>query len=210
MELIKGVHVIETYANCALLVDDRLILVDTSVQDTASDVLAYLDRIKRKPKDVSTIIITHTHPDHVSGLAVMKDKSGAKVAAHRIEADYISRRKTYPGPPGPQRHKPVNIDVLLEDKQRFEEMLVLHTPGHTPGSISLLDERRKLLIAGDAVRNEEGGLGPMEDVYNIDPRMHRQSIKRLTELDFETLIVGHGRAVASGASAALKQAAMRI
>ncbi len=210
MELLKGVHVIETFANCALLVDDRLILVDTGADGTAKDLLTYLDRIKRKPTDISNIIITHTHPDHVSGLAVMKERSGAKVAAHRIEADYVSRKKPYPGPPGPQRHKPVDIDILLDDKQRFEEMLVLHTPGHTPGSISLLDERRKFLIAGDALRNEEGGLGPMEDAYNIDPRMHRESIRKLAQLDFEAVIVGHGRAIASGSSRALKQLALRF
>jgi len=60
MELLKGVHVIETHANCALLVDDRLVLVDTAIDGGAGDVLGYLDRIKRKPKDISTIIITHT------------------------------------------------------------------------------------------------------------------------------------------------------
>jgi len=210
MELLKGVHVIETYANCALLVDDRLILVDTGADGGAKDVLGYLDRIRRKPTDISTIIITHTHPDHVGGLAVMREKSGAKIAAHRIEADYISRKKPYPGPPGIQRHKPADIDILLEDKQRFEEMVVLHTPGHTPGSLSLLDEGRKLLIAGDACQTEEGTIGPMDDAYNIDPRMHRESIKRLAQLDFETIIVGHGQAFATGSSKALRQMASRL
>jgi glyoxylase-like metal-dependent hydrolase (beta-lactamase superfamily II) len=210
MELLKGVHVIETHANCALLVDDRLILVDTGTDGSAKDVLDYLDRIRRKPTDISTIIITHTHPDHVGGLAVIREKSGAKVAAHRTEADYISRKKPYPGPPGIQRHKPVDIDILLEDKQRFEEMLVLHTPGHTPGSISLLDERRRLLIAGDACQTEEGTIGPMDDNYNIDPGMHRESIKRLAQLEFEAIIVGHGRAIASGSSKMMNQMASML
>ena len=210
MELLKGVHVIQTYANCALLVDDRLILVDTGADGGAKDILGYLDRIKRKPTDVSTIIITHTHPDHVGGLALMKERSGAKVAAHRVEADYISRKKPYPGPPGVQRHEPVDVDVLLDDIQRFEGMLVLYTPGHTPGSISLLDEGRKLLIAGDACQTEEGTIGPMDDRFNIDPRMHRESIKKLAQLDFEALIVGHGKPFASGQSRILKQLASSL
>jgi len=140
----------------------------------------------------------------------MKEKTGAIVAAHKIEADYISRRKPYPGPPGIQRHRPVDIDVLLEDKQRFEEMLVLHTPGHTPGSISLLDERRKLLIAGDACQTEEGTIAPMQDSFNIDPKAHRESIKKLAQLDFEALIVGHGNAFATGQSKIMKQVASRL
>ena len=210
MELLKGVHVIETHANCALLVDDRLVLVDTGIDDGAKDLMGYLDRIRRKPTDISTIIITHTHRDHVSGLAVMKERSGAKVAAHRVEADYISRKKSYPGPPGILRHTPVDIDILLDDKQRFEEMLVLHTPGHTPGSISLLDEKHKLLIAGDACQTEEGTIGPMDDSFNIDPKAHRESIKKLAQLDFEAIIVGHGKPLSGGQSGVMKQLASML
>jgi len=210
LELLKGVHVIETYANCALLVDDRLVLVDTGGDGGAKDILGYLDKIKRKPKDVSAIIITHTHPDHVGGLAVMKERTGAKVAAHKIEVDYISRKKPYPGPPGVQRHTPVDVDILLDDKQMFEEMLVLHTPGHTPGSISLLDERRKLLIAGDACQPEEGTIAPMQDSFNIDPKAHRESIRKLAQLDFEALIVGHGNAFATGQSKVMKRLAANL
>lgn len=210
MELLKNVHVIETYANCALLVDDRLLLIDTGADSSAKDILDYIERIKRRPSDISMIIITHTHPDHVSGLALLKDKTEAKVASHRAEADFIACRKTYLGPPGPQRHKPVNIDILLDDGQKFEELLVLHTPGHTPGSLSLLDERRKLLIAGDACQTEEGTIAPMQDAFNIDPSMHRESIKRLARLDFEALIVGHGNAFPAGQSRIMRRLASRL
>ncbi len=210
MELIQGVHVIETMANCALLTDDRLVLVDTSANGEASDIFSYLKRIRYQPTDISSIIITHTHPDHVGGLAIMKEKTDAEVAAHRIEADYISRKVQYPGPPGPQRHKPCPVDMLLEDGDRYQELLVIHTPGHTPGNIALLDEARSLLIAGDTVRTEEGGIGPMSDVYNIDPSEHRHSIKKVAAYDFESLIVGHGKPVRSGASKELKEKAARL
>ncbi|MFQ5838975.1 MAG: MBL fold metallo-hydrolase, partial [Thermoplasmata archaeon] len=189
MELMKGVHVIETMANCALLTDDRLILVDTGIDGNASDVLSYLRKVAYKPTDISSIIITHTHPDHVGGLAVLKERSDAEVAAHRLEADYISRKVVYPGPPGPQSHAPCPVDVLLEDGNRYEELLVIHTPGHTPGNIALLDEARNLLVAGDTVRTEGGTIGPMSDTYNIDPAEHRHSIKKVAEYEFEALIV---------------------
>ncbi len=205
MELMRGVHVIETNANCALLIDDRLILVDTGMNSNATEILSYLERIAYKPTDISSIVITHTHPDHVGGLASLKQKSNAEVAAHRIEADYISKKVKYPGPPGPQRHRACPVDVLLEDGDRYQELLVIHTPGHTPGNIALLDEARSLLIAGDTVRNEGGGLGPMSDVYNIDPTEHRHSIKKVAAHDFERLIVGHGKPLADNASKSLKE-----
>src|SRR5207245_11557019 len=68
MELLKGVHVIETYATTTLLVDDRLILVDTSADADAGKVMDYLNHIRVKPKDLSTIFITHTHPHHAGRL----------------------------------------------------------------------------------------------------------------------------------------------
>ncbi len=209
MELLPRVHVIETVANCALLVDDRLVLVDTGTDDGAGDVLGYLKRLRRNPTDISTIILTHTHPDHVGGLAALKERSGARVAAHTLEADYISRTKPYPGPPGSQRHRPVAIDDRLEDGQRYQELLVIHTPGHTPGSIALLDEERSLLVAGDALRTQ-GGIGPMDDRYNIDKHQHRASIRKLAQRDFAALIVGHGPPVRSNASHEIRELAKKL
>ena len=59
MELLKGVHVIETYATTTLLVDDRLVLIDTSSDADGGKILDYLAKIKVKPRDLSTIFITH-------------------------------------------------------------------------------------------------------------------------------------------------------
>jgi len=212
MELISGVHVVETYAVCAFLTDDRLLLVDTSVERDAKTILEYLGKLRRKPRDISTIIITHTHPDHIGGLAYLRTRTEAKVAAHELEADFISGAKPYPGPPRlspAERPPPAPIDVRLRDKQRYEELLVIHTPGHTPGSIALLDERRSLLIAGDSLQNE-AGIGPMDDQYNIDPRQHRESLKRLASYQFETLICGHGSPMVAEAGSAVAAAARRL
>src|SRR5256885_3157715 len=99
MELMKGVHVIETYATTTLLVDDRLVLIDTSADADGGKVLDYFAKIKIKPKDLSTIFITHTHPDHVGGLAAIKHGSPANGASSRIEADFIARTRGCHVPP---------------------------------------------------------------------------------------------------------------
>ena len=210
-EVLKGVHAPETYSNTFLLVDQRLILVDTGTADTGPKVLDYLKRIRMRPSDVGTIFITHTHPDHVGGLAAIKRETPAKVAAHRTEADFVSKRKTYTGPPGPemQRHPGTPVDILLDDGKLQDGLRVIFTPGHTTGSISLLDESRSLLIAGDAVNNESK-LGPMDDRYNVDPKQHRESIRKLAAFSFENLVMGHGTPILGGASKRVKELAARL
>src|SRR5438046_8690090 len=135
MEFLRGVHVIETYATTTLLIDDRLVLVDTSADADAGKVLDYLSRIQVKPNDLSTIFITHTHPDHVGGLAAIKHGSPAKVAAHRIEAEFIARKRVYDGPSGTQNHPGTPDDVLLDDGQNADGLEVIFTPCHTRVSI---------------------------------------------------------------------------
>ena len=210
MEIAKGVHLIQTYANCALFVDGRLVLIDTSVDDGAKDILSFVRRIGHAPGDIATIVVTHTHPDHVLGLKAIKSRApNAKVAVHRDDADYVARTKAYPGPPGPQRHDPVPVDVRLEDGQKYEGFLVIHTPGHTPGSIALLDTERKILVAGDSLNNEKV-LGPMSDQYNIDPKQHRQSIKKLANYPYETILFGHGGPILKNGSVQVKALAAKL
>ncbi len=211
MEFLKGVHVIETYATTALVLDNRLILVDTSAEGDAKTILKYMDKVKVKPRDLATIFITHVHPDHVGGLASIKKDSPAKVVSSTIEADFISKKRIYDGPPGAQsqRHPGTHVDVALEDGQAYDGLKGIFTPGHTRGSISLLDESRSLLFAGDAANNEKG-LGPMDDQYNVDPRQHRQSIKKLATFHFENAIFGHGTPIKGGASKQFQDLAQRL
>ena len=210
-EILKGVHGMETYSNTFLLVDDRLVVVDTGTADSGPKILEYLKKIRVKPSDIRTIFITHTHPDHVGGLAAVKRETPAKVAAHRIEADFISKKRTYTGPPGAamQKHAGTPVDILLDDGKIQDGLRVIFTPGHTTGSISLLDESRSLLIAGDAVNNESV-LRPMDDNYNVDPKQHRESIKKLAGFTFENLVMGHGTPILGGASKKVRELASRL
>ncbi len=212
MEILKGIHSLDTYSNTFLLADNRLILIDTSSELDAKKLLASFERAKIKPKDLTSIVITHVHPDHVSGLArVKREAAGAKVVSSKIEAEYISKKRTYDGPPGAQyqRQPPTPVDVALEDGQTHDGLKVLFTPGHTRGSISLLDDARSLLIAGDAASNERG-LGPMDDQYNVDPRLHRESIKKLANFRFDNAVFGHGQPIIGGASSQFVALAKRL
>lgn len=219
-EVIRGVHVVDTYAHCAIVTDQRMVLVDTSSQADAKPVLDALKAAGIKPRDLTSIIVTHTHPDHVSGLAAVRRAFPAKVAAHEIEAPFIAKERIYEGPPGKQyqKHEGVPVDVRLRDGQSFEGFQVLHTPGHTAGHLSLYDKERRLLIAGDALNTDPGsgsvdrslGVGTMGDQFNLDPRQHRESIKRLAKLEFDALVVGHGDPIATGAGQRVRKLAARL
>jgi glyoxylase-like metal-dependent hydrolase (beta-lactamase superfamily II) len=210
-EILKGVHAMETYSNTFLLIDQRLILVDSGTADAGPTILDYLKKIRMKPSDIGTIFITHTHPDHVGGLAAIKRETPAKVAAHRLEADFIAKKRTYTGPPGAamQRHPGTPVDILLDDGSVQDGLRVVFTPGHTTGSISLIDPSRSLLLAGDAINNESG-LRPMDDRYNVDPKLHRESIKKLATFTFENLVMGHGTPILGGASKRVQELAARL
>ncbi len=184
---------------------------DTILIDCGGSPVQKLSRIGADPLRLTAVVITHTHPDHVGGIAAIKRETPAKVAAHRIEADFISKKKTYTGPPGAatQRHPGTPVDILLDDGKVQDGLRAIFTPGHTTGSISLLDASRSLLIAGDAVNNE-GRLQPMDDRYNVDPTQHRASIKKLATFDFENLVMGHGAPILGGASERMKDLASRL
>src|SRR5438094_3685161 len=152
---------------------------------------------------------TRSYGDWSSDVCSSDLGSPAKVAAHKIEADFIARKRVYDGPSGPQHHPGTPVDVLLDDGQKIDGLEVIFTPGHTRGSISLLDPSRSLLIAGDAARNESG-LGPMDDRYNVDPKQHRESIKKLAKLHLDNSIFGHGAPIKGGASSKFTDLAKRV
>ena len=105
----------------------------------------------------------------------------------------------------------------LERAQRRGEVPLHPLAGHgIAGSPRLTDETSQVFgprndfIAKPDFRRARGGLGPMDDQYNIDPKQHRESMKKLARYDFESLICGHGPPIRSGAGKQLKAVAAKL
>lgn len=149
-----------------------------------------------KPEDVGLIINTHAHPDHCEASPALAEMTRAKagagqvkqalIAFHQDEIAFVREMAQRFG-----RHLDLEPDLVLKegglnlDKMSLE---VLHTPGHSPGSISLYWPDERVLISGDVVFY--GGVG-RTDLPGGSGELLKQSIERLSELDVEYLLPGH-------------------
>ncbi|MEK7397586.1 MAG: MBL fold metallo-hydrolase [Candidatus Poribacteria bacterium] len=177
-------------ANCYLLECEKTL--SAIVIDPGDEADVILDIISDRKLKLEFIINTHGHIDHISANNDLKKKTSAKLCIHRLDADIIV---------DPQKNlssfigKPISSlppDRILEDGDIIEsgtiKLKVIHTPGHSPGSISLLAD--DAIFTGDLLF--AGGIGR----YDFPGSSYEQimdSLKKITELD-DNLIVypGHG------------------
>lgn len=213
MEIISGLHQVDgVQGNCFLVErDDSLVLVDAGLPGSGKKILGYVGKMPGKsPADLHTIIVTHHHLDHTGGLADVKRATGAKIAVHRGDADYVAGR--LPCPPlkgakgkivGLMSHlmpvEPVEPDILLDDGDMIAGMRCVHTPGHTPGSISLLDPNLRALFCGDTLTTKKGSIGGPPASATVDMDLAMESAKIIAGLDFDILLSGHGIPITASA-----------
>lgn len=185
MEVAPRVYLLKLgWANAVLLDGDKLVLVDTGMRGSARKILKFLQKLGRAPSDLDLIILTHHHPDHAGSLAELKRLTGARAAAGRADAPYISGQLPLPLPLThrflawllrPLRFlmkvEPAPVDLLLEDGQELDilgGLRVVHTPGHTGGSIALYSPAHKVLLAGDTFNNRFGRLSLANRSFSQD------------------------------------------
>lgn len=216
MEVYPGIHEIIRVSNSYLIQGDEVILIDTGMPGNSGKIIDYLKKtLKHDPHDIKTIVITHYHFDHVGSLDRLKKITGAQVAVHRADADYVSDKKTQEGPAFLRimikllkltyRTKPVEADILLDDGDQIGDYQVIHTPGHTPGSICLYNPKNKVIFVGDNLRHSEGKIEGPDPKLLPEPEQFKESIKKLADLDIEVILSGHTPPVTTGASEKLEE-----
>jgi len=211
-EIVKGVQYVDgSNANSYLVEesDGTLTLIDAGMQADGKRILEFItSKMHRKPSEVKTIVVTHCHVDHTRGLAAIKAATGAKVAVHEADADSVSGKKRYPSPGGAMgfafsvmslffKTTPVEPDLVLKEGDTVGRLAVFHTPGHTPGSISLYDRQDRMLFVGDTARFVRGRLEGPPPRFTQRMDQARTSIERLSSLDFEVMLSGHGEPLRS-------------
>jgi len=136
-------------------------LIDTGVASSEEVIFNYLRKTDRKVEDISLVIQTHSHPDHIGSTRTIKAETRCSVAAHPQEKAWIenvrlqSRERPVPGFDTLVAGS-VPVDRLLEDGEVFDlgcglKLEIFHTPGHSKGSISILLLGYRMLFSGDAI-----------------------------------------------------------
>ena len=211
-EIVKGIQYVDgSNANSYLVEesDGTLTLIDAGMQADGKRILEFItSKVHRMPSEVKTIVVTHCHVDHTRGLAAIKAATGAEVAVHEADADFVSGRKRYPSPGGAMglafsvmspffKTTPVEPDLILKEGDTVGRLTVFHTPGHTPGSISLYDRRDRVLFVGDTARFMKGRLEGPPPRFTPHMDQARASLERLSSLDFVVMLSGHGEPLQS-------------
>jgi glyoxylase-like metal-dependent hydrolase (beta-lactamase superfamily II) len=218
MEILPGIHQVDgVNGNSYILDRNGLTVIDTGIPGSGKTILMYIrDTLHREPSAITTVIITHFHTDHIGGIAALKSAApDLKVAAHESDAGYISGRQPLPQYGGIRglllklfvtlRPTIVPVDIILIDGVRIEGLTCIHLPGHTPGSIGLLDEESKTLFAGDLLRWDGISLSEGPAGFSLDVPASRESIRTIASLDFITLLIGHGKPLRPDAAAKVRE-----
>ena len=219
MEVIPQVYQITSkYTNVTLIAEEELTLIDTGVRGSSSKITKFVRSLGRSVEEITLIILTHNHLDHIGGLAELKKFTTAKVAIHKADiSDGINSQSSDIGVMRKLLHIPPlsslrpfvcissnEVDIQLEGGETLSPLgglNVIHTPGHTLGSISLFSPQRKLLIVGDTLRTWHEHIRLPPKLVSADLIQAIDSVKRIAQLDFDIICFGHGKPLTKDALA---------
>ena len=181
-------------SNVYFLATKKPILIDTGTGWHKKEILENLKKLNARDK-IEKIILTHNHVDHSGGAAELCDELGVEVYAHKLDGTALVEGDGHITGALMFGREQAKVEVsFLSDGETIDcgdtHLRVHHTPGHSPGSISLYDEGTKSLFCGDLVFMD-GGVGRWDLPGGNHPQLV-QSYEQVMELDIDNFYSGHG------------------
>jgi glyoxylase-like metal-dependent hydrolase (beta-lactamase superfamily II) len=217
--VVPGVHEIQLQRvkAHAILDDEGVTLIDTGYAGSLSRIERGLAGLGRSVSDVRRVVCTHGHPDHAGSASAFADL-GIEVNIHPADAANLdigisdavrrpSRGRIFAAMTPPlARFTPLEDGAVLPVLGGLE---VIHTPGHTPGSVCLFAARDGILFVGDTLQRRFGRVSFASGLYSDDPAMARASVQRLAQLGVSSIVFSHWAPITDGAAEIIASLAER-
>ena len=199
-EIVKDIYIVggpkitDGRDGCVYLINlGELMLIDTGAGWSVDNIISNVQKLGFNSKNLSKILLTHCHIDHIGGAPEIKKRFGSKIYIHKLDAPPLENgdpiltaaswyQSTFP---------PTPVDVKLNLPEEIlrigeEKIVCLHTPGHTPGSICIYLDRdgKRILFAQDLH-------GPLLEEFGSNLGDWDRSTKKLLDLNADILCEGH-------------------
>jgi len=195
MKIEKGIYLLggAEFDSNIYCIDDEL-LIDCGSGAFTEDILAQMEEYGLNPKKIKMIVLTHAHFDHCGAIKEWKKITGAKVFIHEGDLMALETGDGVLAKEFDIEYEGVKANGLLKEGEEIKTnnytFKIIHTPGHTPGSVCLWDEKNGILISGDTLFLD--GFGRI-DYPGGDEKKLIQSLKKIKKLgEISVLLPGHG------------------
>lgn len=201
MLVTDGIHMIEGVkgAHSYLITGSHIFLVDTGLPGQENRIFKYLKSIGIEPSLIEGIVLTHYDVDHIGSAFAIQQTTNCLIYAHSLEIPYILGHTVRPGikrwlplltrPIYGRLNSSINIQPLVPDGI-FEDWEIIHTPGHTPGHVTLY--RNGIAIVGDLFQGGDIRLAP--GFFTWDLNQLKESVQTIIERPLRWILPGHGPA----------------
>jgi len=199
-ELAPGCFAVDRFLSswCSVLTGAETLLIDTGMPGRAGPILRAAGQIGVEPSDIDRIVLTHFDIDHTGSAVELQRRTGAPILIHEADVPFLAAPETCPGLRGllywplvpwiMRWRLPCDVTPVREG-DAIDDWAVLHTPGHTPGSMSLL--RGDVLVAGDALIYSRGRLHENVPWLATSRAEQRASARRLAASGARVVLPGH-------------------
>jgi len=190
-QLLREVNLIVGEGLCSniyVIGREQVVIVDTGVGNYANPIWPQLGQLGIESRNIAGLVLTHAHHDHAMGAFIILDRAEPIVYVHRLDSKLISSNL------GPNLVRLEEGDIVPTDLWPLE---VIWTPGHTEGSICLYARQPRILFSGDTIF-PDGYFGRYDGETGSYNALIK-SLQRLSEMDVEAILPGHGMPVLKGA-----------